>query len=140
MTKLVSTRRTPWVRGPSAVTDAMLLGGVTEANDIYFERVVVYLNFVNRGFHAIMDPIGATIDAVVSSGTAIAASFTQEADASGLLGNFMEFVVEVEATDEGGQVTDSVIIPMQSIVDQGAAGIEVIVQNIANRLRAAVGG
>ena len=139
MARLVATRRTPWVRGPSAVVDAMIVAGASAGHDVYFERVVPYTAFVNKGAHAIIDPIGATIDTLIDSGTAIAAAFVQDTDAAGLLVNYMEFTVLVATTDEGGDVTDTVLVSMQGIVDQGAGGVEVIVQNIANRLRAAAG-
>lgn len=138
MAKLVSGQRIPWVRGPSAVTDAYQLGALSSATDVYFERVVSYTAFLNQGAHAIIDPIGAAIDAVIQSGTAIGASFSQEAGSNGTLTNYIDFIVLIESTDEGGDVTDTVTVSVQSIHDQGAAGIEVVVQNIANRLRAAL--
>src|SRR5438132_6782220 len=139
MAKLVSTRRTPWVRGPTAVVDAMVLGAVSLDHDVYFERVVAYTAFLAKGAHAIIDPIGAAIDTVITSGTAIGAAFTQDVGPSGLLVNNVDFTVLVATTDEGGEITDTVTVSVQSIVDQGAAGIEVVVQNIANRLQAAAG-
>jgi len=139
MAKLVSTRRTPWVRGPTAVVDAMVLGAASDAHDVYFERVVAYSSLLTQGAHAIIDPIGEAIDSVLTSGTAIAAVFTQDASASGLLVNYIDFTVLVATSSEGGEITDTVTVSVQSIVDQGAAGIEVVVQNIANRLRAAAG-
>ena len=83
--------------------------------------------------------IGAAIDTVITSGTAIGAAFVQETTAGGTLTNYIEFTIEIATTDEGGQITDTVTVSVQSIVDQGAAGIEVVVQNIANRLQAAAG-
>lgn len=139
MAKLVSTRRTPWVRGPSAVVDAMVIGGASQRHDIYFERVVAYSSFLARGAHAIIDPIGETIDSQIDSQTAIGAAFTQDTDPSGLLTNYMEFTVLVATSDEGGQITDTVTIAMQTVVDQGAGGVQGIIQNIADRLRAAAG-
>ena len=139
MAKLVSTRRTPWVRGPTAVVDAMILGAVSLDHDVYFERVVPYKAFLDKGAHAAIDPIGAAIDTVITSGTAIGAAFVQETTAGGTLTNYIEFTIEIATTDEGGQITDTVTVSVQSIVDQGAAGIEVVVQNIANRLQAAAG-
>ena len=138
MAKLVSGQRITWVRGPSAVTDGYQLGGISDAHEVYFERVVAYTSFLAQGAHAIIDPIGEAIDAVITSGTAIGASFAQEAGASGTLANYIDFVVLIETTDEGGDVTDTVTVSVQSIHDQGAAGLEVVVQNIANRLRAAL--
>ena len=85
MAKLVSTRRTPWVRGPTAVVDAMVLGAVSLNHDVYFERVVAYTAFVAKGAHAIIDPIGAAIDTVINAGTAIGAAFVQETTAGGTL-------------------------------------------------------
>jgi hypothetical protein len=139
MAKLVSTRRTPWVRGPTAVVDAMQLGAISTDNEVYFERVVAYTTFLNQGAHPIIDPIGEAIDAVLNSGTAIAATFSQDSGPSGLLTNYIDFTILVATTDEGGDITDTVTVSVQSIVEQGAAGIEVVVQNIANRLRAAAG-
>lgn len=139
MARLVAGRRLLWVRGPSATLDAYLLAGASSVHDVYFERVVSYSAFLAKGAHAIIDPIGEAIDAVLTSGTAIAAALTQDAGASGTLTNYIEFTVLVAQTDEGGDVTDTVTVSVQSIVEQGAAGIEVVVQNIANRLRATVG-
>src|SRR5207244_2684715 len=85
MAKLVSTRRTPWVKGPTAVVDAMVLGAVSLDHDVYFERVVAYTAFLAKGAHAIIDPIGAAIDTVITSGTAIGAAFVQETTAGGTL-------------------------------------------------------
>jgi hypothetical protein len=117
----------------------MVLGAATLTNDVYFERVVAYSAFLAQGAHAIIDPIGAAIDTVIDSGTAIGAAFSQDTGPSGLLVNNMDFTVLVATTDEGGEITDTVTVSVQSIHDQGAAGIEVVVQNIANRLRAASG-
>ena len=139
MAKLVSTRRTPWVRGPSAVIDAMVIGGASDANDVYFERVVPYQNFINSNAHAFIDPIGATIDSQLASGTAIGAAFTQDTSPSGLLTNYMEFTVLVATSDEGGQITDTVTIAMQTIWDQGPGGVQAIIQNVADHLRGVVG-
>lgn len=138
MAKLVSGRRTPWVRGPSAVVDAYVLGASSSVHDVYFERVVAYTAFLAKGAHAIIDPIGEAIDTVITSGTAIGASFAQDAAANGTLVNNIDFIVLIATTDEGGDITDTVTVSVQSIVDQGAGGIEVVVQNIANRLRAAL--
>ena len=137
MTKLVSGRRTPWVRGPSAVVDAYVLGGATDANDVYFERVVPYTSFLNKGWRAILDPIGVTIDDQILSGTAIGASFVQDTSAAGLLTNYMEFTILLSTSDEGGQVTDTVTIAMQTVVDQGPGGVQAIIQNIVQKLVAA---
>lgn len=139
MAKLVSGRRTPWVRGPTAVVDAYQLGAVSDGHDVYFERVVAYTSFLAQGAHAIIDPIGDAIDTVLNAGTAIAATFAQDSGPSGLLTNYIDFTVLIETTAEGGDVTDTVTVSVQSIVDQGAAGIEVVVQNIVNRLQAAAG-
>lgn len=139
MAKLVSTRRTPWVRGPSAVIDAMVLGAVSLAHDVYFERVVAYTAFLAKGAHAIIDPIGDAIDTPITAGTALGAAFSQDTGPNGLLVNNVDFIVLVATTDEGGEITDTVTVSVQSIVDQGAAGIEVVIQNIANRLQAAAG-
>ena len=117
----------------------MIVGGASDANDIYFERVVAYTSFLAQGAHAIIDPIGVTIDDQIASGTAIGAAFTQDVSPSGLLTNYMEFTVLVETTPEGGQVTDTVTIAMQTVVDQGPGGVQAIIQNIAGRLRAAAG-
>lgn len=117
----------------------MLIGAVSLAHEVYFERVVAYTAFLAKGAHAIIDPIGAAIDSVITSGTAIGAAFAQDAGPSGLLVNNIDFTILVATTDEGGEVTDTVTVSVQSIVDQGAAGIEVVVQNIANRLQAAAG-
>src|SRR5262249_12024080 len=130
MAKLVSGRRTPWVRGPTAVVDAYVLGGASDVYDIYFERVVNYQHFLSVGAHAIIDPIGVTIDDQISSGTAIGAAFTQDTSAGGLLTNYMEFTVLLATSDEGGQVTDTVTIAMQTVVDQGPGGVQAIIQNI----------
>jgi hypothetical protein len=137
--KLVSTRRTPWVRGPSAVIDAMVIGAVTDGHDVYFERVMAYSAFLANGAHSNIDPIGAAIDTVIDSGTAIGAAFSQDTGPSGLLVNNMDFTILIATTAEGGEITDTVTVSVQSIFDQGAAGIEVVIQNIANRLRAATG-
>ena len=139
MAKLVSTRRTPWVRGPTAVVDAMVVGGASDANDVYFERVVPREHFLAVGAHAIIDPIGATIDSQIASGTAIGAAFVQDTSPGGLLTNYIEFTILIATSDEGGQITDSVTIAMQTVVDQGPGGVQAIIQNIADRLRGATG-
>src|SRR5512146_2830036 len=139
MAKLVSTRRTPCVRGPTAVVDAMVLGAVSTVHEVYFERVVAYTAFLSKGVHPIIDPIGEAIDTIITSGNAIAAAFVQDSAANGLLTNMIEFTILVATTDEGGQITDTISVTVQSIVDLGAGQIEVIVQDAGQRLRAAAG-
>ena len=121
------------------MVDAYVLGGATDANDIYFERVVAYSSFLAQGAHAIIDPIGVTIDDQISSGTAIGAAFTQDTSPSGLLTNYMEFTISIGTSPEGGDITDTVTIAMQTVVDQGPGGVQAIIQNIAGRLRGAAG-
>src|SRR5712691_8156455 len=104
--QLVGTRRTPWVRGPSSVVDAMVLSGVTTDNKVYFERVVVYRPNPSPGYRTIVNGIGDVIDTVINSGEAIAAAFVQDTDAAGLIKNFMEFTVAVPDADGNLTLTD----------------------------------
>lgn len=136
---LVSTRRTPWVRGPSSVVDAMVLGGVTIDHDVYFERVVNYSSFKSQGGKTIVDAIGVTIDNVISTGNAIGAAFEQDTDAAGLLKNFMSFTITVPNTAAGTEITDAVLIPMQTVVDGELPGVTSILTDAAAALAAAAG-
>lgn len=136
---LVSTRRTPWVRGPSSVVDAMVLGGLTVDHDVYFERVVNYASFKSQGGKTIVDAIGVTIDNVLNTGNAIGAAFEQDTDASGLLKNYMAFTISVPNTAAGTEITDTILIPMQTVVDGDLPGVTSILTDAGAALAAAAG-
>ena len=121
---LVSTRRTPWVRGPSAVIDAMVLGGVSTDNQVYFERVIPHSTFTRAHADAVVAAIGSTIDTVINDGHALGASFAQDTDQAGLLHNFMRFTVGIVAGSTGGLITTTVELDMQHVVDGGVAYVD----------------
>jgi|SRR5215472_244342 len=135
MATLVSGRRTPWVRGPTAVIDAYVLAAVTTKYGVYFERVVAYKVFAAEGVHPIIDPIGASIDQVLDGGVAIAATFAQDTGKDGLLVNSMDFTVLIATTSEGGDVTDTITVTIQEIRDMGAGGVEQLLQESVNAIQ-----
>ena len=132
--KLVSTRRGPWVRGANSVIDAMTLGGITLDHEIYFERVVPYKSFLDQGGTSIVDAIGVTIDNVINAGSAIGAAFEQDTDASGLLKNFMSFTISVTSSVTGSELTNTVLIPMQTVVDGELPGVQSILTDATQTL------
>lgn len=117
----------------------MVLGAITIDHDIYFERVVNYASFKAQGGQTIVDAIGVTIDNVVSSGNAVGAAFEQDTDASGLLKNFMAFTITVPNTPAGTEITDTVLIPMQTVVDGELPGVTSLLTDAAAQLAAAAG-
>ena len=117
--EVVSSRRTTQVLSPTRVLDVMLIGVQTIPHGVYFERAVPYADWVQSpvGVALYAEPPADNIEYLLSSGTAVAASYVEDLDASGLVKGFIEFVLQVNSTDPNrpGPFQTTVDVPMDVV-------------------------
>ena len=122
---VVSSRRTTLVLSPTRVQDVMVIGVQTNPHGVYFERAVPYVDWIQSpvGVALYAEPPADNIEYLLTSGQAIAASYIEDLDATGLVQGFMEFVLQVESGDPNrtGPFQTTVDVPM-SVVSQANLG------------------
>lgn len=135
-----TTRRTPWVLGPSQVVDAMEVGVTTSGHHIYFERLVPYAQWKLFGAQDAVGGAAALIDLWLDEGTVVGASFVQDVDLSGLLVDYIEFVVEVAAkpNSQSGPLTNSALVPMEMLASGSPGPAEALIAAAKSDLAAHV--
>ncbi len=124
-----TTRRTPWVLGPSQVVDAMEVGVTTSGHNIYFEVLVPYNQWKLFGAAPNVGGAAALIDLWLDDGLVVGASFVQDVDLSGLLVDYMEFVVEVPGNPgtQSGPLTNTALVPMLMLTSGSAGPAEALI-------------
>lgn len=127
--EVVSSRRTTQVLSPTRVQDVMLIGVQTIPHGVYFERAVPYADWVKSpiGVALYAEPPADNIERLLSQGPAIAASYIEDLDPSGLVKGFIEFVLEVSSNDPAkpGPFQTTVDIPIEVVseVNLGGSGL-----------------
>ena len=139
--EVVSSRRTTQVLSPTRTLDVMLIGVQTIPHGVYFERAVPYADWVQSpvGVALYAEPPADNIEYLLSQGTAVAASYIEDLDASGLVQGFIEFVLQVNSTDPNrpGPFQTTVDIPI-SVVSQANLGGGGLISTELNQALAAL--
>jgi len=106
---VVSQRRTVQVLSPQEVIDVEEVGFITKPSGVYAQREVPLAAWSAEGAAAWIGPLATAIEGLISGGLATSASFVQDVDDSGLLTDYVEFVVTYTPTDGLG-------LPMSTFV------------------------
>lgn len=138
---LVSSRRSSEVVSPTVVQDVMLLGARTTPHNVYFERAVPYHDWLSapvNQFDFYLLPPSDNIETALTSGPAIAASYIEDLDASGLVQGFISFVLEVKSNDptRPGPFLTTVDVPMDVVAQANLGGGGLIDQEFGQALSA----
>lgn len=124
--QIVSSRRTTQVLSPTRAQDVMLIGVQTKPHAVYFERAIPYTDWVQSpvGVALYAEPPADNIEYLLAQGTAVAASYIEDLDASGLVKGFIEFVLQVESNDPAkpGPFQTTVDIPIEVVSQANLAG------------------
>lgn len=122
---VVSTRRTTQVLSPTQVQDVMLIGVRTNPHGVYFERAVPYTDWVANplGVGLYAEPPADNIETLLANGPAVAASYIEDLDATGLVKGFIAFVLQVASPDptRPGPFETTVDVPID-VVSQANLG------------------
>jgi hypothetical protein len=146
---LVSTQRTPQVLSATEVIDAMQLGFVTRPSNVYVQRMIPYSSWQTlqgeQGVGFWVAPIRDAIENAIADGSAVGANFVQDIDpGSGLLTDFVEFLVGYTPPGGIGQLTDTLRWPIDNLTINLAGGTIVGLQDALDatkaRLVAVAGG
>jgi hypothetical protein len=135
--EVVTTRRATQVLSPTRVQEVEIIGVVTKPHGVYFERAIPWADWIQSpagaDFYAAA-PAG-NIEYLLTSGTAVAAAYVEDLDASGLVQGFMEFTVTIPTPSpaQSGPFETNVLIPMADVAvgnlsgPQGFPGIDAAV-------------
>ena len=138
--EIVSSRRTTQVLSPTRVQDVMVIGVQTIPHRVYFERAVPYTDWVQSpvGVALYAEPPADNIEYELTSGPAIAASYIEDLDASGLVQGFIEFVLQVESGDPNrpGPFQTTVDVPISVVSQANLGGGGIISQELNAALAA----
>jgi hypothetical protein len=105
----------------------MVVGAVTTPSGVYFERNIPYADWVKapvNQFDLYLLPPSDNIETELSSGNAIAASYIEDLDPSGLIHGFIQFVLQVPTTspDQIGPFQTSVDVPIEAVAAANLGG------------------
>lgn len=138
--EVVSSRRTTQVLSPTRVQDVMLIGVQTIPSGVYFERAVPYTDWVKSpvGVALYAEPPADNIEYLLANGPAVAASYIEDLDKTGLVKGFIEFVIEVASGDPAkpGPFQATVDIPMDVVSQANLGGGGLISADFNNALAA----
>src|SRR5262249_40300931 len=104
-------------------------GVSTIPHGVYFERAVPYADWVQSpvGVALYAEPPADNIETLLTNGPAVAATYVEDLDASGLVKGFIEFVLEVKSTDPARpgpfQTTGDIPIDVVAQANLGGGGI-----------------
>jgi hypothetical protein len=117
-----STQRTPWVRSQTSAIDAMRIGFATQPHGVEAFVMVPYATFQLEGPNLIVEPIAFGIEVILDIPAADAAWYIEDADASGLLRGFIEYLVSATPRNPAvaGPVTSSVVVPIGQVANYTA--------------------
>jgi len=137
---LVSSRRTTQVLSPTRVLDVMLIGVQTIPHGVYFERAVPYVDWIQSplGVTLYAEPPADNIEFELTSGAAIAASYVEDLDATGLVVGYIAFVLQVDSGDPNrpGPFQTTVDVPMTVVSQANLGGGGIISQELNQALAA----
>jgi hypothetical protein len=131
--------RTVLVRSPTLVEDAVEIHARATPSNIGFVRVILYSTWAKSGVKAALEPIADNIEQIVKNHNVVSGAPVQQVDASGLVSNFVEFIVttKAQAGSPSPTMTAPVRIPVQALHD--LSGFESYFQPVEKALAAAAG-
>lgn len=101
------------VLSPSQVIDVEVLGATTIPSGVYFEVSVPLASWSAGAFDAFLSPVATAIEQRLSGGSADAASWRQDVDDTGLLTDYIDFVVSITPpAGTTGPMSTVVSVPM----------------------------
>lgn len=114
---VLSQQRTPWVRSQSSAIDAMRIGIRTGTHGVEFDVMVPYEEWRLNGAELIATPIVNGIEVILDIPLADTAWFVEDADLSGLLTGFIEFLTSIPSPspDVPGPMSTTVIVPVSKV-------------------------
>lgn len=83
------------VLSPTQVVDVERVAGYTIPSGVYFERVVPLTIWGTSAATDYVNELAAAIEQRISGGLAVAASFVQDVDVTGLVYDAVEFLVQI---------------------------------------------
>lgn len=122
---VVSQDRTVQVLSQTEVADVERVGFVTKPTGIYAERLVPYASWLALGAAGWIEPLAQAIENLISGGLASFATFVQDIDPSGLLADFLDFLVVYQPSGGIGlPQTTTVRIPVNTLtLDTSFGGV-----------------
>ena len=108
--QIQTQNRTVQVLSPNQVADVMEVGATTIPHGVYFEVIVPLTVWGTSGQTAFIDPLATAIEQYLTGGVADSAYWWQDVDASGLLTDYIRFMVSI--TPPAGATG-----PMEAAVD-----------------------
>ena len=143
---VVSSRRTTQVLSPTQVQDVMVIGATTVPSGVYFERNVPYTDWVAaQGLVGEGNELGLylsapadNIETALASGSAVAASYIEDLNASGLVEGYVEFVLQVASPspDKPGPFQATVDVPIDVVAAANLGGGGMVSADYNNTLAA----
>lgn len=117
--EVTSQQRTPWVKSQTSVIDAMRIGVRTGTHGVEFDVMVPYVQWQLNGADLIATPLANGIEVILDAGFADDAWFIEDADPSGLLKFYIEFLTSIPppSPDDPGPMTTTVIVPVARVGD-----------------------
>lgn len=120
----IPLERTVQVISQTQIADVQRLGVTTKPTGIYVETQVPWAAWEAEGAAPWAGPLATAIESLVSGGLATYATFAQDVDQSGLIADFLDFLVTY--SPPGGSpipLTTTVRIPVPSLtIDTGFGG------------------
>jgi hypothetical protein len=117
---VIAQNRTVLVRSPTLVVDVVEIHAVTRPHGVTFVRAIPVATWQHGGVAAALEPIAEHIEHIMAVRPVVSAGSVQRVNASGLVQNYVEFVVH--ARDSVGpnavQQQGTVLIPVQALHDQ----------------------
>lgn len=106
-------QRTVQVVSPTQVVDVQQVGFTTSPSGVYCQVVVPWAAWQLSGAAGWVEPLAAAIEGLVGQFGTTGATFAQDVDASGLIADFLDFVVSyTPTTGLGLPLTTVVRIPV----------------------------
>ena len=84
------------VLAANQVLDVQVQPFITSPTGIYAQFPIPYVDFVAQGVGAWLGPLADAIEGLISSTAAVGATFAQDVDASGLITDYLDFIVEYQ--------------------------------------------
>lgn len=117
--QVTSQVRTVWVKSQTSAIDAMRIGVRTGTHGVEFDVMVPYLEWQLNGADLIATPLANGIEVILDAGFAADAWYIEDADVSGLLAFFIEFLVTIPppSPDQPGPMSTTVLVPVKRVAD-----------------------
>lgn len=82
------------VLSPTQTLDVQVQPFITQPTGIYAQFPIPYVDFIAQGVGQWLGPLADAIEGLIASTPAVDASFAQDVDGTGLITDYLDFVVE----------------------------------------------